>query len=155
MRRAGRVSPLFLGVVLAAVALAILLFYGQEGPAAAGSRFMDALARGDVNALTEASYVPGKTPDELRKDWEFATSAGKHYMFYWSITSSSQVNPTDATVRLAVQRNFSPGSFDENYGLPLHKIDASGKIDPSGKWKVDASGISREVYPALPRPGKD
>lgn len=146
MRRAGRVSPLFLGVVLAAVALAILLLYGQEGPAAAGSRFMDALARGDVKTLAETSYVPGKSPEELRKAWEFTTAAGKHYLFHWEITSSSQVNDHDATVRLAVQRNFGPGSYDENYGLPLHKVD--------GKWKVDASGISREMYPALPRPGK-
>ena len=147
MRRAGRVSLLGLGVAAAVAALVVLLLLGQKSPGEAGSRFMDALARGDVNTLVKTSYAPGKSPEELRKDWEFATqTVGKHYLFYWTVTSSNQVNDTDATVRLSVQRNFGPGSYDENYGLPLHKID--------GEWKVDASGISREMYPALPRAGK-
>ncbi len=148
MRRAARVSPLVLGVVVAVAALVVLLFMGQKSPGEAGSRFMDALARGDVDTLVKTSYSPGKSPEELRKDWEFAThTVGKHYLFHWEITSSNVVNDDSATVRLAVQRNFGPGSYDENYGLPLHKID--------GEWKVDASGISREMYPALPRAGTD
>ncbi len=147
MRRAGRVSPLLLGVVVAIVALVVILFLGQKGPAETGSRFMDALARGDVDGLVATSYAPGKSQDELRKDWEFATkSVAKHYMFYWKVTSSSQTNDTDAVVRLAVQKNYGPGSYDENYGLPLHKVE--------GDWRVDATGISREMYPALPRPGR-
>lgn len=135
-----------LGVVVAVIALVVLIFMGQKSPAEAGSRFMDALARGDVDGLCKTSYAPGKTPEELRKDWEFATTVGKHYLFYWTITSSSAVTDDSATVRLAVQRNFGPGSYDENYGLPLHKVN--------GEWKVDVSGISREMYPALPRAGK-
>ena len=146
MRRAGRVSPLFLGVIVALLALGALLFMGQKSPAEAGSKFMDALARGDVDALVKTSYAPGKTEQELREDWKLATEVGKHYLFLWKVTSSSVTNEDSAVVRLAVQRNFSPGSYDENYGLPLHKI--------GGEWKVDASGISREMYPALPRPGK-
>ena len=148
MRRAGKVSPLLLVAIAGIAALGILLFYGQEGPSAAASRFMDALARGDVDTLTQTSTANGKSPESLRKDWEFATKvAGQHYMFRWSITSSSIVDADDATVRLQVERNFGPSSYGENYGLPMRKID--------GKWKVEASGISREMYPGLPKTGAD
>ena len=146
MRRAGRVSPLFLGVIVALVGLGVLLFMGQKSPAEAGSKFMDALARGDVDALTKTSYAPGKTEQELRDDWKLTTEVGKHYLFRWKVTSSSVTNDQQAVVRLSVERNFGPGSYEENYGLPLAMKD--------GEWKVDASGISRELYPALPRPGK-
>ena len=149
-------SPLLLGVVAAVAGLSVLLFVGQESPAAAGSRFMDALARGDVDALVKTSYVAGKSPEALRKDWEFAAqTVSKHYLFTWKVTSSSQTNDTDAVVRLSVERNVgSGGSYEENYGLPLHKVDAQGRIDAKGAWKVDAGGISPEMYPALPRPGQ-
>ncbi len=147
MRRAGRVSPLLLVAILGVVAVAILLLYGKEGPAAAGSRFMDALARGDVDALTKASIGEGKTQEELRKDWEFTTRVSKHYLFHWNIVSANVVDDETANVRVQVMRNFSPSSYEENYGLPLRKVD--------GEWKVVATGISREMYPGLPRPGKD
>lgn len=146
MRRAGRVSPLILVAILGVVAVAVMLLFGKEGPAAAGSRFMDALARGDVNALTANSIGDGKTQEELRKDWEFTTRVSKHYLFHWNVVSANVVNEDSATVRIQVQRNFGPGSYDENYGLPLRKV--------GGKWMVVATAISSEMYPALPRPGK-
>ncbi|GEM_PF-513533 len=148
MRRAGRVSPLLLVAILGAAALAMVLFFNQESPGEAGARFMDALARGDVKQLTADSYAPGKSQEELSKDWQFATQvASKHYLFFWTIVSSTVQSEDSAVVKVQVQRNFGPGSYDENYGLPLHKRN--------GKWKVDASGISREMYPALPRSGSD
>lgn len=137
-----------LGVVVAVIALVVLLFMGQKSPQETGSRFMDALARGDVDGLVQTSFVPGKSSEELRKDWEFTTkTVAKYYRFRWKITSSNVVNDESATVRLAVERNYGPGSYEENYGLPLLKVN--------GEWKVDASGISREMYPGLPRAGKD
>lgn len=148
MRRAGRVSPLFLGVVVAVVALFGLILFNKKGPGEAAATFMDGLARGDVNTLVATSYAPGKSPEELREDWQFATQkVAKHYLFRWKITSSNVVDDDNATVRLSVERNLgNGGSYEENYGLPLHRKD--------GEWKVDASGISREMYPALPRSGK-
>lgn len=140
--------------MVAVVALAILLLFGQENPATAGAKFLDALARGDADALTKSSFANGKSPEELRKDWEFTTKVSKHYLFHWNITSSRVVNDDTADVKVQVMRNFGPGSYEENYGLPLRKVDANGKIDPKGTWKVDASGISREMFPGLPRPGK-
>ena len=147
MRRAGSVSPLFLGVVAAVVALFVLVFYSKEGPGEAASRFMDGLARGDVNALVDSSYAPGKPPEELREDWKFTTNVGKHYLFRWRITATNVVDDDDATVKLSVEKNIGSGSsYEENFGLPMHKV--------GGKWMVDASGISREMYPGLPRAGK-
>jgi hypothetical protein len=148
MRRAGRVSPLILLVILGVVVLVVVLFMGQESPSAAGSRFMSALAKGDPEALAKNSFVSGKSQEELLESWKFATGvAGKHYMFRWKISSSRVVDDRSATVRMQVEKNFGPGSYEENFDLPLEKVD--------GKWKVDAGGISREMYPGLPRPGKE
>jgi len=147
MRRAGRVSPLFLVVLVGVAAMIGILMFGQEGPSAAATRFLDALARGDVDTLTKSSFVSGKSDDELRKDWQFTTQvAGKYYRFRWQITSARVVDDNTADVRIQVDRNYGPGSYEENYGLPLAKVN--------GAWKVDAGGISREMYPGLPRPGK-
>lgn len=147
MRRAGRVSPLFLGVIVGVAALVILLFFGQESPSAAASKFMDALARGDVKTLTDTSIVEGKSKEDVRKDWEFTTKVSRHFLFRWKITSFNQVTDDTATVKVQVERNLGNGSYEENYGLPLRKID--------GGWKVVASGISREMFPGLPRSGKE
>jgi hypothetical protein len=147
MRRAGRVSPLFLALVLGVAAVIAVLMFGQEGPAAAASRFMTALAQGNATELTKNSFVSGKSPEELQKDWEFTTKyPGKHYLFRWNITSSRVVDDRTADVKLQVERNFGPGSYEENYGLSLTKVD--------GAWKVDAGAINREMYPGLPRAGK-
>lgn len=146
MRRAGRVSPLFLVAIVGVAAVIVLLLFGKEGPAAAGSRFMDALARGDAEDLTKASIAEGKSQEELKKDWEFTTRVSKHYLFHWNIVSANVVSDDSANVRVQVQRNFGPASYDENYGLPLRKV--------KGEWKVVATGISSEMYPGLPRPGK-
>lgn len=108
---------------------------------------MSALAQGNATELTKNSFVSGKSPEELQKDWEFTTQhPGKHYLFRWSITSSRVVDDKTADVKLQVERNYGPGSYEENYGLSLTKVD--------GTWKVDAGAINREMYPGLPRAGK-
>lgn len=147
MRRTGRVSPIAILVVLGIFALVALLFFSTESPAATGTRFMNALAKGDVNTLTETSFVSGKSTEQLRQDWEFATqTAAKHYMFRWKVIEARTLDDDTGTMRVQVERNFGPGSYEENFGLQLRKIDS--------KWKVDAASISHEMYPGLPRPGK-
>ncbi|AIE86150.1 hypothetical protein [Fimbriimonas ginsengisoli] len=134
--------------LLAVFALAIVIavfFFGRESLTTVGARFMNALAHGDVDTLTKMSYVGNKPPEEMRKDWEFAVNtAGKYYNFSWKITSSAQADATNASIRLQVIRNLTnPGSYEENYQLPLIKV--------GDEWKVDVRGINREMYPALPR----
>ncbi len=145
MRRSGRFSPVSFLAVIAIAMVVIVFVFSKQSLSNVGGQFMDALARGDVNKLTDLTYLGGEPSDQIQKKWEFATQvAGKHYSFRWAINSEVQIDPNDGTVRLQVERNAGSGSsYPENYELPMVKVD--------GKWKVDVNGISREMYPALPR----
>lgn len=108
---------------------------------------MTALAKGDVDTLTKMTYLGANTSeDQIRKEWNFAcNTAGKHYVFMWRITSSMEQDPGKVgSVQMQVTRNANtPGSYEEGFQLPMLKVN--------GQWKVDVRGISRQMYPALPR----
>jgi len=146
MRVAGRINALYLAAIAGVIVVAVLLFMGRESLNSVGGRFMSALAKGDVDALTKMSYMGDKTPAEIHKKWEFAVNdAAKYYRFGWRISATSEPEPNvSGTVRLQVERNLgSGGSYEENFQLPM--------VMKNGGWKVDVGGISREMYPALPR----
>jgi hypothetical protein len=145
MRRAGRVSLVSILALVAIAMVAVVLLFSKQSLSNVGGQFMDALARGDVNKLAELSSLPKDSPDEVKQKWEFATQvAGKDYSFKWTITSESQASEDSGTVRLQVERNFGSGSsYGENFELPMVKVN--------GQWKVDVAGISREMYPGLPK----
>ena len=147
MRESGRVSIVGLLATIGAVIVFSLLLFSKESPSSVGGRFMDALARGDSAKLTELTYLSGKSKDEIKKEWEFSTqTAGKYYTFLWTVVAATQADDKTASVRLQVQRNVMSGSsYDENFQLPLVKVD--------DKWLVDVAAISREMYPGLPRAG--
>ncbi|MEI8282414.1 MAG: hypothetical protein WCG75_08420, partial [Armatimonadota bacterium] len=76
---------------MAAIVIVGMIFvsflFTKEDPASVGSQFMDALARHDVDKLTELSLV-GKTDpskaeaerNKLRDQWKFCVeTAGEHY----------------------------------------------------------------------------
>jgi hypothetical protein len=135
---------------MAVVALGLVAFvaiFSREGLTPTANRFMDALAVGDIDKLTSLSYLGGKSEAQMRKEWQFATQvAGKHYNFMWHINSEQQDSPTAGSVKIIVQRNFGkPGTYDENFALPM--------VNVNGHWKVDPTGISNEMYPGLPRAG--
>ena len=134
----------YVGVFGAFVVLFLLMF-SQEGPEMVASKFMSALVEGDPDKLTELSYFPSGTKKELRDQWEFSTKvAGKLYIFAWNIKFAKQADDKTVGVAMEVTRNAqSPASYPENYQLPLVKQD--------GKWLVDVSAISREMYPAMPK----
>jgi hypothetical protein len=117
----------------------------RESFTSIGGRFMSALARGDVNTLTDLTYLGKRPKEEIRKDWEFATgTAGKYYNFTYRITSAQQADENNATVTMMVERDIDSGtSYEEKRELPLVKV--------GNEWKVDVANISRDVYPALPR----
>ncbi len=145
VRTAGRISPLTLFGVAAIVLVGVGLFIAQESVATVGSKFMDALARGDVETLTEMSYMADLPKEEIRKRWDFTINkAAPHYRFTWSITSSDETADNTGNVRLKVMRNVgSGGGYDEKFELPLVKVD--------DEWKVDVRSISRDMFPGLPR----
>jgi hypothetical protein len=144
MRNSGRVNLFALFAVVAVVMIAIVVFFSKSSPGTAGGAFMDALVRGDVNELTNLSYISNTDPSEIKKEWTFATQvAGKHYNFAWTITASTAQGDS-GSVQLSVQRNFgTPGAYPENFALPMTMVN--------GQWKVDVANLSRELYPGLPK----
>jgi hypothetical protein len=127
------------------LAIIVLAFASGESAQSVGSQFMAALARGDAKALAQLSHVPGMSKEELEKEWEFTTSvAAKHYTFRYKILGQVEASRNDASVRMQVWRNYAAGgSYEENFPLPMERVD--------GKWKVLVRGMSRKMYPGLPR----
>jgi hypothetical protein len=135
---------LYVGV-LGALAIVALLFFSKEGPEMVASKFMSALVEGNPEELTKLSYYPAGTEKELKERWVFSTKvAGRYYVFSWNIKFAKQADENTAGVAMEVTRNAqNQMSYPENYQLPLVKKD--------GKWLVDVSSISREMYPAMPQ----
>lgn len=144
-RQAGRISPLTVFGASAVVLLGVGFFFAQESVGTVGSKFMDALARGDVTRLTEMSYMADLPREEIRKKWDFTVNkAAPYYRFTWNIAGANETKDGTGNVRLKVQRNIeSGGAYDENFQLPLIKTNDG--------WKVDVRSISRDMYPGLPR----
>jgi hypothetical protein len=143
--QSGRINIGLLIVVVCIAILSLVYVFSQESLNTVASRFMSALSTGDVNALTENSYVGTESKDEIRKQWDYAVNdVAKYYRFTWRITGSMQQSEDSGAVRLSVAKNAdSPGAYEENFALPVIKVN--------GKWLVDVRNISRDMYPALPR----
>lgn len=124
--------------------MAVLVFFARDSAGATAGNFMTALAKGDVPELVRLSHMPEVSNEDLKKKWEFTVDAGKYYRFTWKITAVEQLTETTGTAKMQVMRNATSGSsYEENFQLPLVKID--------GEWKVDVSSMNRGLYPALPR----
>lgn len=145
MKQSGRASLLTILALVAVVIVIGLLAFARESSASIAARFMDALSAGDSKVLSEMTYLGDDTPEELRKQWDFAVNtAGKHYVFVYRIVGSNQPSEDSANVRVQVVRNaYRSGAYEEAYTIPLVKV--------GDEWKVDVKGISREMYPGLPR----
>jgi len=145
MRQAGRVNIVVVGAIVAIAMIATVLLFSRQSVTEVASRFMSGLATGDVETLTKLTYLSEVPEDEVRKKWDFAVNeAGKYYRFRWQVLSAKENDDKTAAVRMYVWRNAdSPASYEENFQLPLIKVD--------GQWKVDVRAISRDMYPGLPR----
>lgn len=145
MNRRGRINIVGLFGAIVVIFFGAVIFFSRESLTTVGNRFMTALQWGDVDTLTEMSDPGTSSKDEIRKEWDFAVhSAGRYYNFAYRVDSAVQNDDKSASVRLKVMRNVTnPGSYEENFQLPLVKV--------GNEWKVDIRGISREMYPGLPR----
>jgi hypothetical protein len=152
MRNSGKINILTIGVVAMVGLFSAAFLLAKEDAQSSGAKFMDALARHDVDRLVELSYIgetdPAKieeTKKKLKEDWDFCVNkAGKHFLFTWKISASSKSSPTQATVALKINRAPAGGSgYDEKFELPMEL--------EGGQWKVDVGGINAEMFPALPR----
>ncbi len=151
MKQIGRVHWLVLVGIAGLIGLVVLLLFGGLGPSAVAGNFMTALAKGDVDRLTAMTYAKQKSPDDIRKQWDFTVhQASPYYRFTWKIMNEHIQGDTEATVKLDVRRyiaqtlhaNQVPGYY-EHFEIPLTKID--------GQWKVRVDAINRDLYPFLPR----
>lgn len=129
----------------AAVLVVVLLFFQGDSPTAAVSRFMTALAKGDYKTLAQVSLMEGKSQQEIEEAWKYTVeNPGKHYRFRFKILGDIEASQEVGSVRMQVWRNYDPGfSYEENFNMPVQRVD--------GRWKVDVAGISRKMYPGLPR----
>lgn len=145
MRTAGRVSLLLIAGIACVLLVVVPFFLAGDSPTSAASRFMILLAKGDAEGLTDMSYLGGTPREEMLKQWDFTVhDAAPYYRFTWNIHRTDLPNANSANVAIGVQRNAgTSGEYEENFGLPMIKVD--------GKWKVDVRGINREMYPDLPR----
>lgn len=144
MHRAGKAHWLTILGILSIFVIAFLAFFSRDSAASTAADFMVALSKGDAKRLTELSYFPGVSPEEVQKKWDFTVDAGKYYRFTWRITNVSQSDETSGAATMQVTRNAASGSsYEEKHQLPLVKTDDG--------WKVDVPSINRLLYPALPR----
>ena len=148
-RQSGKISLLGLAGFAIFAMIVASLFLAKEDPQAVGAQFMDALARHDVDKLTELSYTGKTDPAEiaaekkkLHDQWDFCVNvAGQHFPFVWKVSASNSATDNRATVTVMITKGGA-SSYEEKYELPLEK--------EGGKWVVDAMAISRTMFPALP-----
>jgi hypothetical protein len=145
MNRHGRINVLAIGVIVGLVLLSALFLLSRDGIAQVSARFMNALAQGNVDQLTQLTYLGDRKPEEIKAKWQYTVNdASKYYRFRWKIVLVSETGPDMGAARLQVIRNSdSMSSYEENFSLPLVRVD--------GVWKVDVANISRDMFPSLPR----
>lgn len=144
MKRSGRASLVVVVAVALVAAVVVLFMMAGESPSGVASKFLTSLAKGDLKTVSELSYMEGLSQEQIRQKWDETYSVTKHWLFAFAIADSSEQDERNATVRLKwVKSAMNPSAYEEKYELPLIKVD--------GKWKVDVRGMSREMYPSLPR----
>ncbi|MBI1757475.1 MAG: DUF4878 domain-containing protein [Fimbriimonas ginsengisoli] len=141
----GRMHWLTMLALVALVALLVAVVLSGATPASAASDFMLALARGDVDRLTDLSVLGEETRGEMRSQWEFSTKvAAPNYRFTWTIGETRKQGANEAGVRIEMNSTpFSGDTTPDRFDLPL--------VKEGGKWKVHVQAINREFFPCLPR----
>lgn len=144
MKQAGKAHWLVIAGIASILVVVGLFLFAQDSAGDTAHRFMTALAKGDVETLTELSYYPEGSKEELKEKWDFAVNkAGKHFLFFGRIVNVSQSAPDTAAATMQITKNPQAGGYEEKFQLPL--------VKEGGDWKVDVRTISRTMYPALPR----
>ncbi|MBS1717313.1 MAG: hypothetical protein JSS72_06245 [Armatimonadetes bacterium] len=144
MKQAGRV-PWILILILAGVAVIGSVFLvNAAGPQPVAVKFMDALAKQDIDKLTELSIIGNDSPEMIHKKWEETFKYAKYFKFRYQITDVVIASDNTANAKLTYWDNYMVrATTDKNFQIPMIKQD--------GKWKVHVGEISREMFPFLPR----
>ena len=145
MRRAGRVHWLILATGAALLALVVIALLASESPEGAAQKFMVALAKRDAKTLADRSYfTPKRERATVVADWEKTLDRAEFFRFVWRFKGYNELPNDRATVSMEFVRDAgTKWAYEENFSLDMVKED--------GRWKVDVLGMSREMFPALPR----
>jgi hypothetical protein len=139
-----RFNPIIALGLLGIIVIPIVLFMLGKSPEAAAKEFMAALAAGDVDTLTEMTYLPDPESD-IKEQWQetFETTA-KNYVFGWQFGTTEKDRDDRAVVRVIVTEFRGPETHENDQAnIPLIRKD--------DKWMVDMRSLSRTFFPGLPR----
>lgn len=142
MLKQGKIYWLYLVGLAAVVVVLGLVFAGGQSPQTRAQQFMTALADGNAKRLAELSFSRGRTQADLEKMWAESVEEAKYYRFKFKILSAQEPTPETAQVRMQVWRGLG-AAYEDNFQLDMQKVD--------GEWKVRLEGLSRDMYPFLPR----
>ena len=139
-----RINPIIFIGVLGLVAIPIIMLMLGQSPQSAANEFMQALAKGDVDKLTEMSYLPDPSRP-LRDQWKDTFDLyAKDYIFGYEMGTSEKMGPNDAVIKVTIVEFRGPEMHEnDTANLPLKRVD--------GKWKVALRDLSRTFFPGLPR----
>lgn len=145
MKALGRIHWIIWACIVGLGVMGALFFVSDESPRRVADDFMTALEKQDVEKLTQLTYWGTHSEADVRASWTYTVGeASKYYRFMYEVEDESRPDANSANIKLLVYRNALYGqSTEEHYDLPMMK--------ENGKWKVRAGGISREMYPFLPR----
>ncbi len=131
------------GVAAALVIVGVVVGAGGDSPENRANKFFSALSRGDLDTLVDSSYSVRIPRDQLKPRWEQTIERSKYYRFRYIVKGTTTPTPTQANVKMEFERNYGAGSPIEYYDI--------GLVKEGGKWMVDIDGMSRSLYPYLPR----
>lgn len=145
MKTRGRVHWMIVTAIVCALAVGVVLVTGKQGPEVNCQAWLVALAKHDAKTLSSLSYMEAQDEKTTEEEWNRTfRDAAPFFCFTWRFRGVTQATPTRASVDLEwVKAADTPGSYPENYGIPLEKVD--------GIWKVDVRSIDRSMFPGLPR----
>jgi len=143
MLKQGKAHWLVIAGILAVLMLVVLLFTTAEDPTSKAQKFMTALGDGDAKKLAEYTTSGNHDQKTLETLWAKSVKDAEFYRFRFKILGTQMANSNQAQVRMHVRQSADPTEVEENFQLDLQKVD--------GKWKVRLEGISRDMYPFLPR----
>jgi hypothetical protein len=144
-RRAKASLVLILSVLAILGVVGILVTSRGENEEQVASKFMSAVAKLDAKTANETSFIENVEPAESLKLWEKTFEYNRNYRFVWQLKGASNPTPGEALVKIGMRKDAaSMSTYDENFDLRLAKDDKRG-------WIVDVNGLSRKMYPNLPR----
>lgn len=143
--RSGKVNAVVIVIVAGLLGFAAISIFSGDRPVTATARFLDALAKGDVDQLVALGNTPGVDEKEMRDQWELATKvAGVYFKFYYKIKDESIVDEDHAVVIVELTPEVgSEVAYERRLEVPMTRVE--------GKWKVDVLALNRDIYPGLPR----